>query len=68
MTKIIHSPLQRAKRTAQAVADRLELSMEEDDRLIEMDFGKYDGVPSKDAAFRKHVRSLLYVSQMVNPC
>ncbi len=53
VTKIIHSPLQRAKRTAQAVADRLELSMEEDDRLIEMDFGKYDGVPSKDAAFQE---------------
>lgn len=39
VTKIIHSPLQRAKDTAQAVADKLHLPMEVDERLIEMDLG-----------------------------
>ncbi|WP_270216334.1 histidine phosphatase family protein [Enterococcus lactis] len=38
ITKIIHSPLQRARDTAQAV---------------EMDFGDYDGLPSKDENFQK---------------
>ncbi|WP_165003872.1 MULTISPECIES: histidine phosphatase family protein [unclassified Enterococcus] len=53
ITKIIHSPLQRAKNTAQAVADQLDLPMTVDERLVEMDFGDYDGVPSKDAGFQE---------------
>ena len=48
ITKIIHSPLQRARDTAQAVADRLSLPLTVDERLVEMDFGDYDGLPSKD--------------------
>ncbi|HBK5522526.1 TPA: histidine phosphatase family protein, partial [Enterococcus faecium] len=39
ITKIIHSPLQRARDTAQAVVDRLNLPMTADERLVEMDFG-----------------------------
>ncbi|HHE9571239.1 TPA: histidine phosphatase family protein, partial [Enterococcus faecium] len=46
ITKIIHSPLQRARDTAQAVVDRLNLPMTADERLVEMDFGDYDGLPS----------------------
>ncbi|EMF0305241.1 histidine phosphatase family protein [Enterococcus faecium] len=53
ITKIIHSPLQRARDTAQAVADRLNLPMTADERLVEMDFGDYDGLPSKDENFQK---------------
>lgn len=53
ITKIIHSPLQRARDTAQAVADRLSLPLTVDERLVEMDFGDYDGLPSKDENFQK---------------
>ena len=53
VTKIIHSPLQRAKDTAQAVADKLHLPMEVDERLIEMDFGEYDGMPSHETIFQE---------------
>jgi broad specificity phosphatase PhoE len=53
VTKIIHSPLQRAKETAQAVAELNQLELTEDERLYEMDFGEYDGMPSKEEAFQK---------------
>ncbi|EPI01445.1 phosphoglycerate mutase family protein [Enterococcus faecalis 13-SD-W-01] len=53
VTKIIHSPLQRAKETAQAVAELNELELTVDERLYEMDFGEYDGMPSKEDAFQK---------------
>ncbi|MEY8446246.1 histidine phosphatase family protein [Enterococcus ratti] len=53
VTKIIHSPLQRAKNTAQAVADKLQLPLEVDERLVEMDFGEYDGVDALDPMFQK---------------
>lgn len=53
VTKIIHSPLQRAKVTAQAVADKLQLPMEMDERLVEMDFGEYDGMPSHETVFQE---------------
>ncbi|MGM9903434.1 phosphoglycerate mutase [Enterococcus sp. 10A9_DIV0425] len=53
VTKIIHSPLQRAKDTAQAVATKIQLPMTSDDRLMEMDFGEYDGMPSQETVFQE---------------
>ncbi|MGM0330304.1 histidine phosphatase family protein [Enterococcus sp. AZ084] len=53
ITKIIHSPLQRARDTAQAVATKVNLPMTMDERLIEMDFGDYDGRPSEDEGFQQ---------------
>ena len=40
---ILSSPLQRARQTAQAVSDAIGVPVQIDDRLIEMDFGTYDG-------------------------
>ena len=40
---ILCSPLQRARQTAQAVSDAIGVPVQIDDRLIEMDFGSYDG-------------------------
>ena len=40
---ILCSPLQRARQTAQAVSDAIGVPIQIDDRLIEMDFGSYDG-------------------------
>lgn len=40
---IIASPLLRARQTAQAVCDALDLPMQIDDRLIELDFGIFEG-------------------------
>ena len=40
---ILSSPLQRARQTAQAVSDAIGVPIQIDDRLIEMDFGSYDG-------------------------
>ncbi|MBF8807594.1 MAG: histidine phosphatase family protein [Enterococcus lacertideformus] len=53
VTKIIHSPLQRAKDTAQSVAEKLQLTMAVDERLIEMDFGYYDSMPSHEKIFQE---------------
>lgn len=41
---IVVSPMIRAKQTAQAVADRYNLPMVIDERLIEQDFGIYEGM------------------------
>lgn len=40
---ILSSPLKRARQTAQAVSDAIGVPIQIDDRLIEMDFGTYDG-------------------------
>ena len=44
ITRIISSPLIRAKTTAQIVADKNHLPLTIDERLKEFDFGRYDGV------------------------
>jgi broad specificity phosphatase PhoE len=43
--RIVTSPLVRAMETAQIVAVALGLPVEVDDRLIEVDYGEYDGMP-----------------------
>ena len=48
---VIASPLQRARQTAAIVAERLGARLETDDRLVEQDFGIYEGQSNKDAGF-----------------
>lgn len=46
---VLASPLLRARQTADAVAARLDAPMETDERLIEMDFGEWDGLTFDEA-------------------
>ncbi|MBQ7902579.1 MAG: histidine phosphatase family protein [Oscillospiraceae bacterium] len=55
---IIVSPMIRARQTAQAVADRYNLPVIIDDRLIEQNFGIYEGVDRKDPRFLAGKRQL----------
>lgn len=52
VTSIIHSPLQRAQETARIVAEKNHLPMTVDERLLELDYGSYDGQKSATAAFQ----------------
>ena len=48
--RIIASPLLRAKTTAEIIASDLDLSLEIDSRLLEIDFGKLEGMTFKEAS------------------
>lgn len=50
---ILSSPLKRAMDTAQAPADRLGLKVQTDDRLLEWDYGTYEGTDRNNPAFRQ---------------
>lgn len=43
--RIVTSPLQRTRATADAVARRCGVSVEIDERFVEVDYGEYDGAP-----------------------
>lgn len=43
--RVLSSPLQRARDTAAAIAAGHELDVEIDERLIELDYGRWDGLP-----------------------
>lgn len=45
---IVSSPLVRARQTARAIAQDLDLDVVIDDRWIEIDYGVYEGVPQAD--------------------
>ena len=53
---IIASPLLRARQTAQAVSDAIGVPVEIDERLIELDFGIFEGGPRTDPDFQ-HTRA-----------
>lgn len=53
---IIASPLRRAMDTAKAVSDACCASVITDDRLIEQDYGLYEGKDRKDPAFQANKR------------
>ena len=55
---ILYSPLLRASQTAQAVCDALDLPMFIDDRLIELNFGIFEGMDRSDPDFL-HTRAQL---------
>ena len=48
---VIASPLKRARQTAAIVAERLGTRLETDDRLVEQDFGFFEGQSNRDADF-----------------
>lgn len=49
---IIASPLLRARQTAQAVSSAIGVPVQIDERLIELDFGIFEGAPRTDPDFR----------------
>jgi len=53
VSAIYSSPIQRAKHTAEIVAEHNSLDVTIDDRLIELDMGKFTGVPY-DEIFTSH--------------
>jgi broad specificity phosphatase PhoE len=48
VTRVVSSPLVRARDTAAAIATRHRLSVDVDERLIELDYGAWDGVALVD--------------------
>lgn len=48
---IVSSPMLRARQTAAAVAECLDISVTVDERLIEQDYGIFEGVDRKDPGF-----------------
>ena len=57
---IIASDMIRARQTAQAVADRLNLPVYTDHRLREQDFGKYEGTSRADAVYQAEKRKFAH--------
>ena len=49
---IIASPLLRARQTARAVSEAIGVPIEIDERLIELDFGSFEGGPRSDPEFQ----------------
>jgi broad specificity phosphatase PhoE len=50
VTRVLSSPLQRARATAAAIAAPHGLTVEVDDRLIELDYGEWDGLALTDVS------------------
>ena len=50
VARVISSPLLRARQTANAIAAQLGLPVELDDRLVELDYGEWDGAGLADIA------------------
>jgi broad specificity phosphatase PhoE len=50
VTRVLSSPLQRARATAAAIAAPHGLTVEVDDRLIELDYGAWDGLALADVS------------------
>lgn len=48
IARIYSSPLSRAVHTARPLADRLKLDIDQDPRLLEIDFGRYEGRAKKE--------------------
>ena len=57
---IVSSPMRRAIETSRIIADRCGVSIEIDDRLIEQDYGIYEGVDRKDEGFLGNKRNFAF--------
>ena len=57
---IISSPLKRAVETSGIVSDKCNVPIKIDDRLIEQNYGIYEGVDRKDEAFLNNKRNFAY--------
>ena len=58
--RIITSPLKRAAETGRIVSDICRLPLVTDERLIEQDYGIYEGVDRKNEDFLKNQRNFAY--------
>lgn len=57
---IIASPMRRAYETGRIIAERCGVAVETDDRLIEQDYGIYEGVDRKDEGFLGNKRNFAF--------
>ena len=57
---IISSPLKRALKTSEVVAEKIGLPVTVDDRLIEQDYGRFEGVSGKDEGFLENKKKFAY--------
>nr|WP_249146143.1 histidine phosphatase family protein [Bradyrhizobium diazoefficiens] len=55
--RIVASPLLRAARTAEIIADAISVPLAIDDGIIEFDFGSFEGLPVRDLMIRHGVKS-----------
>ena len=57
ISRIVASPLIRAARTAEIIADAISAPLATDDGIIEFDFGSFEGLPVRDLMIRHGVTS-----------
>lgn len=57
---IIASPMKRAQATAKIVAEKCNIPIQTDDRLIEQNYGIYEGEDRKNAGFLNNKRNFAY--------
>jgi probable phosphoglycerate mutase len=57
ISRIVASPLLRAARTAEIIADAISVPLAIDDAIIEFDFGSFEGLPVRDLMIRHGVKS-----------
>ena len=57
--KILYSPLSRAKETALIISNMTGLPAEEEPRLFEQNFGKYEGTPRNGEEFKEAKKQFL---------
>ncbi|WP_025034847.1 histidine phosphatase family protein [Bradyrhizobium sp. DOA9] len=57
ISRIVASPLLRAARTAEIIAEAISVPLDIDDRIIELDFGSFEGLPVRDLMIKHRVTS-----------
>lgn len=57
ISRIVASPLVRAARTAEIIADAISVPLTIDDGIIEFDFGSFEGLPVRDLMVKHGVQS-----------
>ena len=57
ISRIVASPLVRAARTAEIIADAIAVPLTIDERIIEFDFGSFEGLPVRDLMIQHGVKS-----------
>lgn len=57
ISRIVASPLVRAARTAEIIADAIDAPLSIDDGIIEFDFGSFEGLPVRELMIRHGVQS-----------
>ncbi|MBR0714319.1 histidine phosphatase family protein [Bradyrhizobium liaoningense] len=57
ISRIVASPLVRAAKTAEIIADAISVPLTIDDGIIEFDFGSFEGLPVRDLMIKHGVKS-----------